>query len=111
MKAGELRQRFQFAFRQAAKDGIGNEQDTWIEQFEVWGKRTVLRGGENVMAARLEGTAPAVITIRSSIQARQITTDWRCTDFRTREVYNIRQVTLSEKRDYIDLLVEKGVAI
>lgn len=111
MKAGELRQRFSFASRQVTNDGMGNEQGEWVPQFEAAGKRTVLRGGEQVMADRLGGREPAIITIRHSIQARQVTTDWRCTDFRTGEIFNIRQVMPSEKRDFIELLVDKGVAV
>ena len=111
MKAGELRQRFSFAFRQTTNDGLGNEQGEWVDQFTAWGKRVVLRGGEQVMADRLGGREPAIITIRASNQARQVTTDWRCTDFRTQEVFNIRQVMPGEKRDHIEILVERGVAV
>lgn len=110
MKAGELRERFSFAFRQTVDDGLGNQQGEWIDQFTVWAKTVNLRGGESVMASRLSGRAPAIVTIRYSIQASGITTDWRCTDTRTTEVFNIRQVTVSPKRDFIDLLVEAGVA-
>jgi SPP1 family predicted phage head-tail adaptor len=110
MKAGELRERFQFAFRVETHDGLGNKQGEWVEQFTVWAKKVMLRGGENVMASRLQGRAPAVLTIRYSIQASAISTDWRCTDTRTSEVFNIRQATVSPKRDFIDLLCEAGVA-
>ena len=111
MKSGELRERFSFAFRQTVQDGIGNEQGEWIDQFTCWAKKITLRGGENVMASRLQGRSPAVLTVRYSIQASGITTDWRCTDTRTSEVFNIRQVTVSPKRDAIDFLLEAGVAV
>lgn len=110
IKAGELRQRFSFAFRQTVSDGMGNEQGEWVQQFEAWGKRVVLRGGEQVMADRLAGREPAIITIRASNQARQVTTDWRCTDTRTGDIFNIRQAMQGEKRDFIELLCDKGVA-
>lgn len=111
MKAGELRQRFSFAFRQEVDDGIGNKQGDWIQQFERDGKRIILKAGESVMASRLSGRQPAIITIRYSREAAQITTDWRCTDTRSREIFNIRQVMIGEKRDYIELLIEGGVAV
>jgi SPP1 family predicted phage head-tail adaptor len=111
MKAGELRERFQFAFRVETDDGLGNKQGAWVEQFTVWAKKITLRGGESIMASRLSGRCPAIVTIRYSIQASQITTDWRCTDTRTTEVFNIRQVTVSPKRNFIDLLLEAGVAV
>lgn len=110
MKAGELRQRFQFAFRVETDDGLGNKQGEWIDQFTVWAKHATLRAGESVMAGRLTGRAPAIVTIRYSIQAAAITTDWRCTDTRSGAIYNIRQVMPGEKRDFIELLVEAGVA-
>lgn len=110
-QAGELRERFAFDLRDTVADGLGNEQGEWLEQFQVAARRQMLRGGESVMASRLAGRAPAIVTIRSSSQARRITTEWRCRDMRSGETYNIRAVTPDEDRQCIDLLVESGVAV
>ncbi len=110
MRAGLLTERFEFQEREQAGDGYGNEQGAWRPQFERSVGRLMLRGGEQVMASRLEGRAPAVITIRACSQTRRITTDWRARDVRSEDIWNIRSISPSEKRDYIDLLVEKGVA-
>lgn len=110
MRAGELRERFEFQERVAASDGYGNEQGAWAARYECAGRRQMLRGGESVMASRLEGRSPAIITIRANSMARAITTDWRARDIRSEELWNIRSISPSEKRDYLDLLVEKGVA-
>lgn len=110
MRAGELRERFEFQERERVKDGYGNEEGAWRPRFERAGRRQMLRGGEQVMASRLEGRAPAVITVRACSQTRRATTDWRLRDVRSEELWNIRSISMSEKRDYLDILVEKGVA-
>jgi head-tail adaptor len=110
MQAGQLSERFSFEKRAAAVDGYGNFQGDWERQFVVAARRKMLVGGETVMAARLSGRQPAVLTIRNSTQARTITTDWRAVDTRSGDVWNIRSVTPIEDRSGIDLLVERGVA-
>lgn len=110
MRAGELRERFEFQERPSQSDGYGNEQGPWQARYECAARRQMLRGGETVMASRLEGRQPAVLTIRANSMARRITTDWRARDIRTEEIWNIRSISPSEKRDFIELLVEKGAA-
>lgn len=111
MSAGKLRERFAFSRRDEADDGLGNRQGEWIEAPPVAAERIWLRGGEAVMANRLGGRAPAIVKIRFSTAASQITTDWRCRDVRSGEIFNIRQVMPAVKRDYIELLCELGVAV
>ena len=110
MQAGKLRERFAFSRRNEVDDGLGNKQGEWIEAEPVAAQLTWLRGGETVMADRLSGRSPAIVKIRYSIAASQITTDWRCRDTRSEEVFNIRQVMPSVKRDFIEMLCEVGVA-
>jgi head-tail adaptor len=110
MRAGELRNRFEFQQREAVSDGMGNTRGAWRARYECAGRRQMLRGGEQVMGARLEGRQPAVITIRANRMARQITTDWRARDIHSEELWNVRSISPSEKRDYLDIIVEKGVA-
>jgi hypothetical protein len=70
-----------------------------------------LRGGESVLAARLEGTQPVVITVRYCALSRAITTDCIAVDARTGAIYNIRtNADTLEKRQYLDLIAEAGVA-
>jgi hypothetical protein len=112
VEAGLLNERFRFEKRSAipAGDGYGNFEGGWVAQFTVWCRRQMLRGGENVMAARLTGRQPAVLTVYSSVQSRTITTDWRAVDSRSGAVWNIRSIERSEDRGCIDLLCEFGVA-
>lgn len=110
MQAGKLRERFAFSRRNEVDDGLGNKQGEWIENEPVAAERIWLQGGESVMANRLAGRAPAIVKVRYCVAASQITTDWRCRDTRSGEVFNIRQVKPSPKRDFIEMLCEIGVA-
>lgn len=113
MAAGSLRERVSFAKRgPAVDDGYGNTESTFADQFTVAARiKPRIGGSEAVTAARLSGRQPYVITVRYSNQTKQITTDWRAQNARTLENYNIRSVTnTDEKKQYLDLLVEAGVA-
>ncbi len=101
---------FAFDKRSERPDGLGNTRAEWVEQFIVSAGLHDLRGGETVMAARLEGKQPAIVTIRRSAQTKQITTDWRARDVRSGDIYNIRTKTLTKNRAYFEMLCEKGVA-
>lgn len=108
--AGDLYYRVAFDRRQDLNDGYGNFVAGWQEQFQCRAAYRHLRGGEGVMASRLEGKHTQVITVRASSQTWQITTDWRVRDVRTGEVFNIRDVTVETDRAFIGLLCERGVA-
>lgn len=110
MQAGKLSERFAFSRRTEVDDGLGNKQGDWIEDAPVQAERIWLKGGESVMANRLGGRAPVIVKIRYCIAASQITADWRCRDTRSGEIFNIRQVMPSVKRDFIEVLCELGVA-
>ena len=78
---------------------------------QVWAQRIDLRGGESVMAARLEGRAPTILIVRSTAQTRTITTDWQAIDDTTGDTYNVRSVSMRQQNDYLDILAEKGVSV
>lgn len=108
--AGELRERIAFDKRSTSSNGAGGTTTAFSEQFVVWAGYTHLRGGETVMAARLDGRHPVVVRVRASTQARLVTTDWQARDKRTGVAYNIRDVTPTTDRAFIDFLCESGVA-
>lgn len=114
--AGDLRERIAFDKRETSSDGGGGTTTSWSEQFTVWGGFTHLRGGETVLAGRLEGRHTLVIRVRASTNTRLITSDWRARDARRGTEFAIRDVTLEPMdaggrpaRGYIDLLCESGV--
>lgn len=108
--AGHLYQRVAFEKKGTASDGAGGTTTAWTEQFQCRAGYTHLRGGESVMAARLEGTHSIVIRVRASSQTRAVTTDWRVKDVRTETIYNVRDITPSDDRAFLDFLVQSGVA-
>lgn len=63
-------------------DGYGNTNDGWLTKATVAAGFMPLRGTETVMAARLAGKQPYVVTIRSSDQTRAMTPAWRLVDAR-----------------------------
>lgn len=102
---------FKVAFdkRIQTDDGFGNPVGAWGEQFECRAAYRHLRGGEAVIAARLEGKHVQVITVRAFAATRAVTTDYRIRDVRTALTFNIRDVTPNLDRQFIDFLVESGV--
>lgn len=88
----------------------GNTESEFREQFACRAAYVHLRGGEDVMASRLQGHHVQVIRVRSAASTRTITTDWRVRDKTTDELFNIRDITRDVGRQFIDLLCEKGVA-
>lgn len=76
-----------------------------------------LRGGEAVVASRLQGIQPYIVRVRQSSQTRQVKTDWRLVDARApappaagSRVFAIKAITdPDQKRQWLDLLVQEGV--
>lgn len=110
ISAGDLSYRVAFDRRAEVDDGYGNTLSDWVEQFQCRGAYRHLRGGEGVMAGRLQGQHVQIITVRAAALTRQVTTDWRVRDVRTGDVFNIRDVTGETDRAFISLLCERGVA-
>ncbi len=108
--AGDLVQRVAFDRRADIDQGDGVMVGAWEEQFVARAGYIPLRAGETVIANRLQGRTSRVVFIRSSQQSRLITTDWRARDTRTGETMNVREVTLSTDRQWVELLCEGGVA-
>lgn len=69
-----------------------------------------LRGGEAVIAGRLAGRQPVVVTIRRSVGADAVGEDWRLRDLRRSVTYNIRSIVPTEDRAWLEITAESGVA-
>lgn len=106
ISAGELRDRVAFDAETTGDDGYGNTVTGYAEQFIVSAKIRYLRGSEPVIAQRLQGVQPVVITVRASDDTNGIAPSWRVRDVRGAAVFNIRSVTPSDDRHDIDLLCE-----
>lgn len=108
--AGDLYYRVNCQKRVEVEDGLGNTVSDFATQFSVRAAYKHLRGGESVMASRLENKHPIIITVRASSQTREITADWRLIDARDGTVWAVRDVTHETDRQWISLLCERGVA-
>jgi head-tail adaptor len=115
-KAAKLKNRVTLAKREMINpdepNDFGNVVGAWVDQGDVWAGYIYLRGGEAVMAGRLQGRQPVVIRLRTSPLARQVETDWQVTDVHTGTVFAVRSVNPDPESDgaWVDLLAEAGVA-
>lgn len=125
MTTGHLTRLVAFDAPTSAPDGYGGTEVGWTgegAQVKAWAHFKYLRGTESVMAARLEGKQPIVITIPNFSAARAITTDWRMRDLHDGTfdsggtwdgpTFNITQAPLpTQDRQWLELLVQGGVAV
>lgn len=81
----------------------------WTNEFDAWAEEIQLRGGETVMAARLTNRHPQVLRIARNERSERITGEWRATADGVE--FNIRDITPSSDRRYLDILCERGVAV
>lgn len=112
--AGELLERVTFSARGVAvDDGYGNVESTFSDRFTAAARIRPRLGGEEVMAARLQGKNLATITVRYSSNTVQITTDWRAIDTRTGDIWNVRSPPINpdERKQFLEILCEKGVPV
>ena len=111
MEAGRLNKRLQFSMRMDREDGAGNTESVWIPQFECAAALKRLKGGESVMAARLEAKELVIVTVRRSMNTRQITHEWRAVDLRSGAVYMVKEEPReSDNRGFLDFLAMSGAA-
>ena len=109
--AGGLHDLYGFESRDAVDDGYGNAiSGPWVERFSRHCETIYLRGTENILAARLEGRQPVMLRVRCSGEAQAVNTDWRAHDKRSGTYFNVRALTLSPDRAFLEILAEAGVA-
>jgi len=114
IEAGKLKHRIALERRQEinpdAPNDYGNTVADWVSEGEVAAQFIALRGGEAVIAGRLQGRQPVVIRVRASALTRSVSSDWRVTDVRSGVSYAVRTVTETEDRAAVEILAESGVA-
>lgn len=109
--AGALNERVTFVRFVSTTDQWGGQTGTWQDQFTAAASITWSRGGETVIAGRLQGKQPAILRIRTNAAARAIAPDWRVRNTRTGEVFNIRELPREarDSRGYLEMMVEAGI--
>lgn len=109
--AGPLRELLIAESREALDDGMGNTiSGPWVEQSRHPAALDARRGGESVIAGRLQGTVAYIATARYSGLAAAVQPEWRFVDARSSAVYAILTAIPRPKRDYIDFDIVLGVA-
>ena len=108
--ASRIQHRVKFSEEVLTPDGGGGFEKSWVERLETYAEFKHLRGSEAVMEGRMTGTHTQVIRVRASSSALAIKVTWKATD-ETGRAYNIRDVTPTEDRKWVDVLAESGVAI
>ncbi|RVO24099.1 head-tail adaptor protein [Sinorhizobium meliloti] len=109
--AGDLRELIEMQFRTLIDDGFGNEvAGPFATVWSAPARIQILRGGETVMAGRLGGTQIVALTMRWQPEVATITTAWRAVNGRTGEIMNIRSIEPDERRAFVNILTETGVA-
>lgn len=108
MGAGRLNERIHLERPKAHQNGRGGVEKGWDRVFTTSAGFTRLRGGEQVIGARLAGVQPTVIKVRYSRKSAEITPEWRAIDARTGEVFNIRTVVRARDRSWIEMTAESG---
>lgn len=110
--AAARRERLSFQVRDVMPDdGFGNREDKWRTKFQMFARVQPLRGSETVIAARLAGTQPYVITVESCRDSRSVTPGWRAVDAREpQRIFNIRSAAnFDERNRLITFTAETGV--
>lgn len=109
--SGDLREKFTIRRATLTDDGHGGQTETWVDYLTVPASITFSRGGETVIAARLQAQQPAILRIRTSAAARNIKPTDKAVNARTGEVFNIREYPREarDNRGYLEMLVQSGV--
>lgn len=113
--AGALRDWLEFQSRGMVDDGFGNQVPggPFETQFTVWAGMRPLRGSEAVMAARLDGRQPYVVTVRNTTQTRGVTVAWQLVDARNaNRVFAITSPPADPdgKNAWLEFIVTEGAA-
>lgn len=112
-RMGALRERMEFQERQSADDGWGNPvpgAGSWVTQFTADAAFRPLRGSEQVMADRLNGVQPYIVTIRSHAASKKITAGWRLKDVRSSRVFAVASPIADPdgKNQWLEFLIREG---
>ncbi|MCZ7451038.1 phage head closure protein [Agrobacterium rhizogenes] len=108
--AGDLFHCVAFDVREEVDRGDGVTVGNWVEKFQVRAGFTPLRGGEAVLAGRLQGQQNQIVYVRASRKTLEVNADWRVRDVRSGVSYNIREITRTRDRLWLDFLCQSGVA-
>jgi head-tail adaptor len=114
--AGELTALVAFETRIWQPDGGGGHDGLWNEAFRCRARLQPLTGGETVIAGRLQGRQPFVLTVRQEARTKAVTTEYRvrqiAPDGDINRLFKVRAAPsdIDGRRRFLDIMVEEGVA-
>ena len=108
--AGDLRERVTFQSRAEMDDGYGNPvSGPWTDRFTTRARLQPKLGSEAVVASRLQGIQPFMLTVRSNNDTRRVTPAWRA--IHGGLAYDIKTAAnIDERNVFIEMLVVQGGA-
>jgi head-tail adaptor len=109
--AEPLRDKLYLQSRSLVDDGFGNlvPGGEFETQHEVFANLKPLRGTESVMASRLAGTQPYIITMRASSETRQVNVAWRIVDKNNPDrIFAISAPPTEPERGWLEILATEG---
>ena len=113
--AGKLRERVRFDRRAPVSDGMGNTVGPWATLIAArYAQLTPARGGEQVIAARLQGVATFDLVLRYDSQTQLVTTDDRVVALSGQHIGGVFDIVwidnLDERRKFLWAIVRQGAA-
>lgn len=103
---GKMRGKVRFDRLEETRNEYNEVVGAWVPFATVAARVRYLQGGETVMAQRLTGIQPVVVTVRSTATTRDIKSSDRAIDARTGEALNIESVAPDEIGAFIEILCE-----
>jgi hypothetical protein len=100
--AGELR--FRLAFQRRVEGDTGDRTGAWITEFRRRAKRVILKGGEGVLAQRIQGDQPTLLVVRACSDTRLIDNSWRAIDEDSRQMFDLSTAAVTDDRTWIEIL-------
>lgn len=87
-------------------DEYGGSQQSWVDRFQIWGHIRYLRGGEQIMQARLEKRQPVILTFHENENTLLIEASWRV--IYGSQIFELKEAPRpnEERRAYLEVLAE-----
>lgn len=107
--AGQLDRRV--TFRQRAAGANGARTGAWTDIVSRDARVAPKLGGEGVLAARMAGQQPVIITVRRDTTTETVDNAWSIRDAReTTIVWDVASVIRTEDREWIEVLAVQRMA-
>lgn len=111
--AGSLSELVVFQVQEEVDDGFGGVSGQWVDKFTEPARMAPRLGSETVIASRLQGVQPFLLTVRSSSRSRLVTPAWRVYDKRAgvtagkpNRLFNIKTaVNVDERNGFLEMLI------